>query len=110
VGQKQPNAFGLYDTLGNVWEWCLDGSGGYADGFQTAPTGSAANTARMIRVGRGWKMVNPNSSSSSSNRVFRGGCWLNVAKEVRSANRNKFLPSRFISLIGFRLASSTAGV
>ena len=87
VGQKQANAWGLNDTLGNVWEWCQDCYGAYSAGYQTDPTGPA----------------------SGSYRVFRGGSWFNGAGAVRSAYRYRDTPGHRINDLGFRLASGSAG-
>jgi len=78
VGGKLPNAWGLYDTHGNVWEWCLDWSG-------TAGTGT-----------------DPVGPASGSNRMFRGGSWGGSASVCRSAFRNSNAPSRRDSNGGFR--------
>ncbi len=81
VGGKKPNAWGLYDMHGNVWEWCRDWKGGYS-GTVSDPTGP----------------------SSGSLRVFRGGSWGNGAGYCRSAYRGDFSPGyRYVNL-GFRLA------
>ena len=65
VGQKAPNAFGLYDMHGNVWEWCSDGARLFTTETVTDPVGSAD----------GFTMVT------------RGGAWNDEAEYCRSANR-----------------------
>jgi formylglycine-generating enzyme required for sulfatase activity len=84
VGQKQPNAWGLYDMHGNVWEWCWDWYGEYPRGAQTDPTGAG----------------------SGSLRVPRGGSWGGYARDLRSAYRFRFLPAYRFDGLGFRLARS----
>jgi len=80
VGLKQPNAWGLYDMIGNVWEWCRDWGGRYR-GDATDPKG-------------------PESGSS---RVYRGGSWGNDAISCRSAFRFSFRPDFRCANVGFRL-------
>jgi hypothetical protein len=84
VGQKLPNAFGLYDMSGNVMEWCQDF---FHDNYTEAPTDGSA-----------WE------SPSSPYRVHRGGAWYYNAQSCRSAYRCSNNPNyTFSSSLGFRL-------
>jgi formylglycine-generating enzyme required for sulfatase activity len=51
VGSKKPNAWGLYDMVGNVWQWLNDWNGTYTSAAQTDPTGPASGIARIARGG-----------------------------------------------------------
>jgi formylglycine-generating enzyme required for sulfatase activity len=81
VGSFAANAWGLYDMHGNVWEWCWDWYGEYANGSQTDPSGA----------------------DSGAPRVLRGGSWHSSAKSVRSASRSYITPSFRNYYLGFRL-------
>ena len=85
VGRKLPNAWGLYDMLGNVWEWCHDGRRTYTADAAVDPVGPTG-------VG--------------ADRVVRGGSWADPARRVRAAPRSWVDPGFRYDFLGFRCASS----
>jgi len=87
VGQKQANAFGLYDMHGNVWEWCQDY---YQESYADAPSDGSAYL----------------SGKDSRYRVLRGGSWNLDAPFLRSANRHWFVPGARNPFYGFRVVAS----
>ncbi len=84
VGLKNPNQFGLYDMLGNVWEWTQDCWNG---NYKGAPTDGSAWT-----------------QEDCSRRVLRGGSMYNDPQFLRTANRSWYTTAFRISNYGFRVA------
>jgi formylglycine-generating enzyme required for sulfatase activity len=91
VGQLRPNAWGLLDMHGNVWEWCQDC---YDERYYQQLVGNIAN--------------DPQGPSSGSFRLFRGGGWGDWAGICRSAFRNRAPPDFQNSGIGFRVVRIVA--
>ncbi|MDJ0903998.1 MAG: SUMF1/EgtB/PvdO family nonheme iron enzyme [Xenococcus sp. MO_188.B8] len=88
VGNYPPNAFGLYDMHGNVWEWCQDN---WHDSYEGAP-----------------KDGSPWLSGKSSTKVVRGGSWLNSPRDCRSASRYGDSPVVTGDVNGFRVVCGGA--
>lgn len=78
VGKHRPNAFGLHNMHGNLWEWCLDTFKNYPGVDLPGPTDGQ------------W-------------RVVRGGNWRDLPKDCRSAERSRLPPDSVGNLLGFRL-------
>jgi len=87
VGEFPANAYGIFDMIGNVWEWCADWYDDYLTSAASDPTG-------------------PNIGSC---RVIRGGSWSRVGMFCRSAIRGKFAPVSARNFIGFRVAAVPGG-
>jgi formylglycine-generating enzyme required for sulfatase activity len=83
VGSFPPNAFGLYDMHGNVWEWCMDT---WHDSYDRAPNDGSA-----------W------IDKSAKTRLIRGGSWLNDPLSCRSAFRDHYAPANRNYDLGFRV-------
>jgi formylglycine-generating enzyme required for sulfatase activity len=84
VGQKTPNAWGLHDMLGNVWEWCADD---WHDSYQGAPAHETP-----------WGTLDEQKT-----KVVRGGAWHDSAKVARAACRNRVNPGLRNVYLGVRV-------
>src|SRR2546430_11124906 len=82
VGQKEPNAFGLYDMHGNAWQWCEDW---WEDDYSHAST------------------ENPPGPTHGASRVLRGGSWTHRPVYCRSAFPYSLLPTARSTYFGFLL-------
>jgi len=90
VGQKKPNAWGLYDMHGNVWEWCENPYGEHHSGGPAEAR--IADSGKRLLFG--------------PERVLRGGAWYTTAQGLRSACRNLASPVQNYGSYGFRVACS----
>jgi formylglycine-generating enzyme required for sulfatase activity len=81
VAQKRPNTWGLYDMHGNVQEWCSDRYIAYTADSVVDPTGDSTSTAR----------------------IYRGGCWHDFAQNCTSTVRHSSCPASTDNGRGFRL-------
>jgi formylglycine-generating enzyme required for sulfatase activity len=88
VGSFRPNAWGLYDAHGNVWEWVEDC---YTDRYSGAPTDGTAVT-----------------TGECGSRVLRGGSWSGDPDSLRSANRNRYSIDDRGDYLGFRVGRTLA--
>jgi formylglycine-generating enzyme required for sulfatase activity len=88
VGQKPPNALGLYDMSGNVFEWCSDW---YSASYY--PSGTTADDPQD----------NPTGPTSGSYRLHHGGAWNFSAYRSRIADRSIDTPDKNFDYLGFRL-------
>jgi formylglycine-generating enzyme required for sulfatase activity len=90
VNTFPPNAFGVFDMHGNVWEWCEDG---WSDNYKNASSD-----------GSGSVLLAPNSGA----HVLRGGSWVNYPNNCRSAYRLRSNADVFNSAVGFRVVYAPA--
>ena len=90
VGQKLPNAWGLYDMHSNVWEWCADD---WHDNYEGAPIDSQVGT----------KDIKNYEDGGATKKLLRGGSWSFVAQDCRSAFRFSYDARNRSNNVGFRV-------
>jgi formylglycine-generating enzyme required for sulfatase activity len=88
VGQKKPNPWGLYDTQGNVWEWCQDWFD--PDYYLTSPP------------------ADPPGPAQGEKKILRGGSWGANVSYSRSSVRIAFPPGQKNFYFGFRIVREPA--
>jgi formylglycine-generating enzyme required for sulfatase activity len=86
VAQKKPNALGVFDIQGNVWEWCQDN---YRDGYSDAPTDGSP---RMLK--------------DVFSHVYRGGGWISPARSANCTARAGLDEDDYTPAIGMRIVAS----
>ncbi|MCA2620752.1 MULTISPECIES: formylglycine-generating enzyme family protein [unclassified Microcystis] len=109
VGQFPPNAFGLYDMHGNVWEWCLDP---WHENYQGEPPrdGSVWDENNNDNRYQSLLISTKELLTDKRYRVLRGGSWNVIPLNCRSAYRNRDLPVILSNFIGFRVACVSPGL
>ncbi|NJM70428.1 MAG: SUMF1/EgtB/PvdO family nonheme iron enzyme [Scytonema sp. RU_4_4] len=134
VGTFSPNAFGLYDLHGNLWEWCEDS---WHETYQGAPTDGSAwhdendnpkkhkksqqkdnkeNAGLGSTLGNLWKNIRSQKyqekrgeiENDNHTRLLRGGSWSNDPEDCRSADRIRYDPDLDYDPIGFRVVCGAA--
>lgn len=93
VGQYPANKYGLYDVVGNVFEWCLDA---WNSKFYNSSDSHNPISDESI------ESIIDKPTKSKGERVLRGGSWHSPANDVRIANRDYLVPRKTKSTIGFR--------
>jgi len=87
IGAKMPNSWNIYDTIGNVWEWCQDS---YQQNLIGIPTDGK-----------------PRQNKKSDEKVVKGGSWSEPYQNLKNSNRLGFLSSLKMNDTGFRLIMET---
>ena len=93
IGEYPPNDYGLYDIVGNVWEWCVDEH--ISDFYANSPH-------RNPIADNDINYVLNNFTTLKTYRVLRGGSWMSIPRYVRVAPRFRFSPVHSIHNVGFR--------
>ena len=92
AGQLKPNDLGLFDMLGNAWEWCQEKWPAKVEASTPGPRQDSEDLEPL---------------ADKTGRVTRGGSFANPASEVRTASRNQTRPIDEIDAVGFRMARTS---
>ncbi len=97
LGNYPPNGYGLYDIVGNIWEWCLDDY--RSDAYRSSIHNNAISEISVTDMIDDWRNLN---GIRKPGRVLRGGGWKTPLRNVRVAYRNWQLSTKTTEDIGFR--------
>jgi len=87
VGLKHPNAFGLYDMLGNITEWCQDWFGPYSAEDQVDPQGPPSGAGRVVRGGNYWSPSRSCRAAWRAGPYDQGYCYMSLGFRVVAVAR-----------------------
>lgn len=103
VRALEANPLGLYDMLGNVFEWCQDVLSPYLDGRVVDPVALTQGPQHTLRGGAWVAQRSSTTAARETKRIIRGGSWASRAGTVRAAYREALAPNTVGDRLGFRV-------